>query len=271
MLKRAGIIFKPARDALSTAREMGEFLDERGVEVVWEKESAARLGEEGVSIGEMKVDLYIVLGGDGMILWACSQGAGHEAPVLGFNFGTTGFLTEAMPGEWRDVLERVLAGEGYVEERTKLKVEVEGEQVGEVLNEAVVAAATPVRMLEMSLKVNGEFVYRLRADGLIVATPTGSTAYSMSAGGPVLDPATPAIVLTPLCPFGSGYRSIVVPDTAEVEVAVEDGKVGGVLVLDGQSTRELDFGAVVRVSLAERRLKLLRLRRDFYRRVREFL
>jgi len=271
MLRRAGIISKPTEEALSTAREIGEFLEERGVEVLWEKDSAARIGAGGVSIRNMKAELYIVLGGDGMMLWACSQGAGHDAPVIGFNFGTTGFLTEAMPEEWRSVLERVLAGEGYVEERSMLRVEVEGEPAGEVLNEVVVSAGTPVKMLEMSLRVNGELVYRLRADGLIAATPTGSTAYSMSAGGPVLDPATPAIVLTPLCPFGSGYRSIVVPETSTVEVVVENGKERGMLVLDGQSMRELEFGAAVQISLAERRLKLLRLKRDFYRRVREFL
>jgi len=271
MLGRAGIIAKPVREALSTAREMGRFLEERGVEVVWETQSASGVGTEGVPVSRMRAELYIVLGGDGMILWACSQGAGHDAPILGFNFGTTGFLTEAMPGEWREVLERVLRGEGYVEERSKLRVEVAGDVVGEVVNEVVVSARTPVRMLEMSLRVNSEFVYRLRADGLIVATPTGSTAYSMSAGGPVLDPATRAMVLTPLCPFGSGYRSIVVPDTARVEVRLEDGKERGALVLDGQSARELEFGETVRITLAERTLKLLRLRRDFYRRVREFL
>ncbi|NOZ58052.1 MAG: NAD(+) kinase [Euryarchaeota archaeon] len=270
-IKKVGLIVKRTPEARETARQIASFLRDCGVGVVYDAECARDIGAEGCEIEAMEVDLYLVLGGDGMILKAAARGAGSRAPILGFNFGTTGFLTEAGPGEWRPVLEEVLSGSGVVEERSKLSVMVSGEKAGEALNEAVVASGSPVKMLHLEVYVDGDLAQSLRSDGVIVATPTGSTAYSMSAGGPILDPRTRALVITPVCPFSSSARSIVVPDDLAVEIRVVNAKESALLVIDGQKVLTLRPEERVTVRRSRRTVRLLKLREDFYARIRERL
>jgi NAD+ kinase len=270
-IEKVGLIVKRTPEAREVALQIASFLAERRIGVVYDAECARDVGAEGCEIEAMEVDLYLVLGGDGMILKAAARGAGEKAPILGFNFGTTGFLTEAMPEEWRSVLERVLAGEGEVEERGKLAVSVANRKVGEALNEAVIASASPVKMLHLNVYIDDALAQSLRSDGVIVATPTGSTAYSMSAGGPILDPRTPAIVITPICPFSFSARSIVVPENLPIRVRVLGAKESALLVIDGQEVLALEPEQDVVVRRSSSVVKLLKLKRDFYDRIRERL
>jgi NAD+ kinase len=270
-MEKVGLIVKRTPEAQRVAQEIASYLLQKGIDVVYDAECARDIGVEGCEIEAMKVDLYLVLGGDGMILKAAAKGAGNTAPILGFNFGTMGFLTEARPQEWRASLEKLLAGEYFIEERSKLSVLVAGEKVGEALNEAVIASASPVRMLHLHIYIDEALAQELRSDGVIVATPTGSTAYSMSAGGPILDPRTPAIVVTAICPFSFSARSIVVPEHLPIRVKVVDAKERALLVIDGQKVLSLEPEQEVTLRKSHSVVKLVKFRRDFYERIRERL
>ncbi len=269
-MKKAGLLVKKTPEALKTALEIKDFLETHGLEVIFDHESSPEFGFRGKKIEEFDVDLLIVLGGDGMILKAASR-VQKEIPLLGINFGTMGFLTEMKPDSWREALEKVLQGSYILEERSKIDVLVKGEKIGEALNEAVVITSSPVKMLQLEIFLNGIELDEVRADGIIVATPTGSTAYSMSAGGPIVDPRTRALVITPICPFQSSARSFVVPDNLEIKVKLIMSKKEAILVVDGQTVTEVSPEDEIVFKLSERKLTFIKLQEDFYTRIRERL
>ena len=162
----------------------------------------------------------------------------NEVLVLGINYGSLGYLTDFRIEEMRPALEAILRGECDIDPRVMLRAEHwrDGEKVseGRVLNDVVINKAALARIIEIEMSLNGQFVNSFRADGLIVATPTGSTAYNLSAGGPIIYPSMEAMVVTPICPFTLTNRPIVVPDDAEIELKLENENEGVVLTLDGQ-------------------------------------
>jgi NAD+ kinase len=196
----------------------------------------------------------IALGGDGTLLGVVRDMGERPVPILGVNRGHLGFLAHVNPGEVADVLEKVLDGSYVVRERARLTVSQlshSGLRTGDlVLNDAVFTKGTPLaRMIELEASVGGERVASYRSDGLIVATPTGSTAYNLSAGGPLLHPSLRAIVLNPICPHTLTQRPMVLPDDVQIEVQlVSDEPVA--LTLDGQLGETLEPGDRVRVALA---------------------
>ncbi|NOZ94344.1 MAG: NAD(+) kinase, partial [Acidobacteria bacterium] len=213
MIKKVGLILKDdSRDAAAVAKEIEDYLEERGVRCLYENMK--------------KTDLVISLGGDGTLLKAADFIRGRKIPLLGVNIGTVGFLTEVTSENWPEYLDRVLEGDYRILERTKLSVWVEGEEVGEALNEAVVMTSTPVRMLWYQIQVDGQVAQEVRADGVIVSTPTGSTAYSMSVGGPIVSPSVRAFIITFISPFKLTSRPLVIPDSSEVRVKVLDRRRG---------------------------------------------
>lgn len=184
------------------------------------------------------VDLIVVLGGDGTMLGASRLVGARQTPVLGVNFGWLGYLTEFTLDELYPALDKVLAGDFSLERRMQLEVTVNGgAQVlasHRALNEAVVNEAAPARMIEFECLIDGMPVNTFRADGMIVATPTGSTAYSLSAGGPIVHPAMEAILLTPVCPHTLSNRPVVVPGECEVEIRFKKASDALMLTIDGQ-------------------------------------
>jgi NAD+ kinase len=184
------------------------------------------------------VDLIVVLGGDGTMLGASRLVGARQTPVLGVNFGWLGYLTEFTLDELYPALDKMLAGDFSLERRMQLEVVVNGgAQVlasHRALNEAVVNEAAPARMIEFECLIDGMPVNTFRADGMIVATPTGSTAYSLSAGGPIVHPAMEAILLTPVCPHTLSNRPVVVPGECEVEIRFKKASDALMLTIDGQ-------------------------------------
>jgi len=270
-MEKYGLVIKKIPRALKLGREIKSFLEERGKEVVVDSESSSSLGIKGEEIEEMVVDAFIVLGGDGMILKVNASNR-LNVPLLGINFGTMGFLAEVQPQEWREPLEKVLAGEYSIEERSKISVYMEGEKKGEVLNEAVINTASPVKMLHLRIFLDGDVVDEVRSDGVIVATPTGSTAYSMSAGGPIVDPRTRAIVVTPICPFRAAAKSFVVPDDMEIRVQLMTTAMKeAILVIDSQIVADVPPDAEIQFRLARDRFHFIHIKSDFYGRIRERL
>jgi len=267
----------PAGRAEPAVREVVEWLRRRKVAAVVEERTAALIGAaaaDGVAVApgrEMaaRADALVVLGGDGTLLSA-SHLLDKPVPVLGVNFGTLGFLTEITMPELFPALEGVLRGEYRFEERSMLRARVvrrdEPEVVGDVLNDMVITKAALSRIIELEVSVGGLFVSSFRADGLIVSSPTGSTAYNLAAGGPILHPALAAIVLTPICPHMLSNRPLVIGDESLVEVRLRAAREGEVhITFDGQRGFPLDRADVVAVTRSPRTLRLVKAPdRDYY-------
>ncbi len=241
-LESVGICLKPGQpQAAGLVRGLGKWLEERGLRVAFDEDAAEPGGEPGTPRDTLvaEADLVIVLGGDGTLLSVARNAGERAVPILGVNLGTLGFMTEIAQDELFAALERVLSGQMRVESRMRLCVRVlrEAEEVDSwlALNDAVVANATSARLVEITARVEGDAITTYHADGLIVATPTGSTAYSLSAGGPILDPRLEAFVLTPISPHTLTQRPVVLPGDLRIEVSTR-GRGGELrLTVDGQT------------------------------------
>jgi len=211
----------------ASLRDLAAFLKKRGCETFIEKETAADLGEKGVhaldyaAIGA-KADLAIVVGGDGTLLAAARNLVRHRVPVVGVNLGRVGFMTDIGHRDMQEGIGAILDGKYTIKERAALDAEIRrgNESILKTLalNDAVVSKGAQGRLIEFELRLDGEFVYTLRADGVIVATPTGSTAYALSAQGPILHPAVPAFALVPLAPHTLSARPVSVSDKSVIEI-----------------------------------------------------
>jgi NAD+ kinase len=271
-LRRFAIVAKVgSRDAANTAQELAEWLRRRGREAVLDQatlRAKGMNGEEAFHPGG-SYDLVVVLGGDGTLL-SVARTLTSEVPLLGVNLGNLGFLTEIHRGELYSAMVRVLEGSFKIERRTLFDVAVERASGGApgqflVLNDAVITKSALARIIDLTLRVGDHLIARFRADGLIVSTPTGSTAYNLSAGGPILYPLLPVAVLTPICPHALALRPIVVPDDVPIEVRLETQREEVFLTLDGQEGTSLGFGDVVRVTRSAARVRLARVSaRSFY-------
>lgn len=264
--KTIGIFSRPRRAILADiVPKLLDWMHQRGVTTtLLDSETALAMNqvEKGLTRHEIaqRADLLLVLGGDGTLLAAAREAAPHGIPILPINLGGLGFLTSFTLEELYPGLEQTLEGCAPVSERVMLLAErVNGGTAltQRVLNEAVVHKGTLARMIEVELYIDGGFVCRYRADGLIVATPTGSTAYSMSAGGPIVHPAVESILITPICPHSLNDRPVVVPDVSTIEVCVEENADSVFLSMDGQTGVPLQPGDRVRIMRAAERLKLI--------------
>jgi NAD+ kinase len=247
-IKRIGVVVKPHQpDALDTLCRLTEWLNQKEIQLVGQAEIAHEQIERqtgcAVEIVEddqlaPSVDLILVLGGDGTMIATARIIGDAEVPVMGVNYGGLGYLAEFPIEELFAALESILSGEYKVQKRVMLAVELwRGEELitrSRVLNDVVVNKSALARIIEMEAYLDSQFVNRFRADGLIVATPTGSTAYNLSAGGPVIYPSMNAVVITPICPFTLSNRPIVVPDGSMIEVRLMTDKEEVALTLDGQ-------------------------------------
>ncbi|TLN18296.1 NAD(+) kinase [bacterium] len=218
---------------------------------------------------EKMADLLVVLGGDGTFLSAVRYLGGMEIPVMGVNLGALGFLTEIAVEEIFQALEGLIRDEGLVEKRMTLAGEIiRGGEVIErftVLNDVVFSKGALARISELGVWVDGLFLTLYRADGLIISTPTGSTAYSLSAGGPIVHPALPAIVLSPICPHAMSHRPIILGPQSVVEVRLKEMNGEVVVTLDGQSGLALEQNDMVRVHRSASSVLLVRAPgRDYF-------
>ena len=272
-MKSAAIISKPAKPELSTilpellawfhARDYKLYLDQQSAQYVEGEEVVPRS-----QLGQKKPDFALVLGGDGTLLSAARAVASEDVPILAVNLGSLGFLTEVPLSEMYATLEAVNAGLCPTEQRAVIDCWAyrENEQLAHhfALNDVVVNKSALSRLVDFDLLIDGAFVFSYKADGLIVATPTGSTAYSLAAGGPVLMPSVQSFVVTPVCPHALTHRPLVVRDTAQIELRVETGAEEAFLSIDGQVGMPLRQGDRVICQRAAHTVKLMRVRRTFF-------
>jgi NAD+ kinase len=247
-ITRIGIVLKPHQpDALKTICELVVWLAKRGIKLVGgpELEREQIEHQTGCPVDEISgeklagdVDLILVLGGDGTMIATARMIGDQEVPVLGVNYGGLGYLAEFRIQELYSALESILAGNYRLDKRVMLAIELRRGDTpvtsNRVLNDVVINKSALARIIEIETYLNHQFVNSFRADGLIVSTPTGSTAYNLSAGGPVIFPSMNAVVITPICPFTLSNRPIVVPDDAEIELLLKTDHEEVALTLDGQ-------------------------------------
>jgi NAD+ kinase len=280
-MKRIGIIAKKNKpEAVSIARSLVEWLQPKKIEVYIEEEMGRLLFTSGPSlraglplsdssINSVErsdipdhVEMIIVLGGDGTLLSVARLVGDHEVPILGVNLGGLGFLTEITLEELYRVLERVIQGDFITDERVVLNAAVirRGERMAEftVLNDAVIDKGALSRIIDLETTINGQYLTTFKSDGLIISTPTGSTAYNLSAGGPIVYPSLHCIIVTPICPHTLTNRPIVIPDDVEIRSILQTKQQEVILTLDGQQGFSLEFEDVVEVRKAGGRILLIK-------------
>jgi NAD+ kinase len=268
-----GIISRPRRSNLAVVvPPLLKWLEARGVQTLFDEETASSLSDGSKGQTRQRVadasQLLLVLGGDGTMLAAARLAAPRGIPILPINMGSLGFLTSFTVDELHPALDDTLQGRFSLSERVMISVELEraGRVIDNqrVLNEMVVNKGALARMIELELTIDSDFVCRYRADGLIVATPTGSTAYSLSAGGPIVHPAVESFVITPICPHTLSDRPLVVRDSSCIEMKLSGNTESVFLTLDGQRGIPLQPTDRVRVCRAKEMLKLIQPRKKSY-------
>lgn len=273
-MRRVGIVARGDRtEARAVVEALVGWLAARGGEGVVDADTAAALGLAGALVADRralpgKVDLIVVLGGDGTLLSVARFVEGRDVPLLGVNLGGLGFLTATTLEALYPTLEAVLRGEYAAEERMVLRAELarEGGPAVEqlALNDVVVAKGALGRLIDLEVRADGEPMTAYRADGLIIATPTGSTAYNLSAAGPILFPTMDAVVLTPICSHALTNRPIVLPGSTRLDVVLLTDSPDVVLSVDGQAGGPVTARDVVRVRRAPARIRLIRDPRKSY-------
>ena len=273
-MKRAAIISKQGKPELgNVVREVVAWLLERKYTIIADAVTREFCPQcepaEREQLTEKKPDFVIVLGGDGTLLSAARNVACAGIPILGVNLGSLGFLTEIKQEEMIEALEALHSGRCGVSERGMLHCQLrrKGECLAsyEALNDVVVNQSALARITDFDVRANGVFVANYKADGLIVATPTGSTAYSLAAGGPILTPNIPAFVITPVAPHALTNRPLVVPDTALIEISMKVTRESAYLTVDGQQGMPLEDGDVMHCKKSQCTVKLLKLaERSFF-------
>jgi NAD+ kinase len=271
-MKRIGIIAKQNKpEVVPLVRNLVEWLRPKKIEIYME-EGMGNLFDSAPSgpyLNPVKreeipahVEMIIVLGGDGTLLSVARQVWNKNIPILGVNLGGLGFLTEISLDELYRVLERIIQDDFEINEREVLDTAVirKGRRIAEftVLNDAVINKGALARIIDLETTINGEYLSTFRSDGLIISTPTGSTAYNLSAGGPIVYPSLHTIIITPICPHTLTIRPIIIPDDVKIRALLKSRNEEVTLTLDGQQGFSLEFEDVVEVGKAEGRILLIK-------------
>jgi len=274
-MQRVGVVAKERLErAASHLAEIAAWLDARKITPVFDSETAALARSAGASRFDIverddlpaQVEMIVVLGGDGTLLGTAGRiaQAKSQIPILGVNFGSLGFLTEVTLPEIFSSLESAVNGTAQIDERLMLQVAVDagGRRLADrvVLNDVVVTQGALSRIIELSVAVDGEFMMRVKADGLIIASPTGTTAYNLSAGGPIVHPRVDGLTITPIAPHTLTNRPVVVPGSSDIRIQplMQDDQAEVFATFDGQALLRLKNDHVVSVRRADRRMRLIR-------------
>ena len=253
-----------SREALTFAGEIKTVLENEGCDAVFDNDTALSLGVHGVSLADADADVVIVVGGDGTILRTIHQ-MRRPIPVIGVNWGEVGFLADLEPSETLEFVRNLHRGFS-VEERMRISLSKDGTCLGDALNEALIVTTRPAKMLQFSIIIDGVTAEQFRADGLLISTPTGSTAYAMSAGGPIVDPRVQGFLLVPLAPYMLSSRPHLISSDRNLEVRLESSKPAN-LVIDGQQTIKLGTSSIVEVRRSDNPARFVDVKRNFFEKV----
>jgi len=274
--KTIGIIGKSADPGIEhVIREISLFCQKEELDVLLDKYTSTHIGNTDLQIAARddlgrQCDLVVVVGGDGTMLSAARTLCDYEVPLIGINLGRLGFLTDISPSEAEDRLSEILNGEYEVEERLLLKATMKrnGKVIasGTALNDIVVHKWEVAHMIETDTYINGHFVHTHRSDGIITSTPTGSTAYALSGGGPIIQPGLEALVIVPICPHTLSNRPIAIKSDSQIKIIMsKTGRNKGQATCDGQLLHEMEIGDEILIEANPRKLKLLHPKgHDYY-------
>ena len=256
--KKAGIVVKPYDDVIPYLGNTIEILRSFQVEVVLE-EIAARLIGSSSNISRENIgayaDIIILIGGDGTFLSVAKQAVENQIPVAGFNLGSLGFLTELKKENLETNLRNIFYGEPKISHRKMLEIDFKGKRYT-ALNDVVVGKGSIARVIKMCLEIDAAYVAEIGGDGLIISTPTGSTAYSLAAGGPIVTPHVNGIIVTPICPHSLTFRPLVIPGSSKIKVTLLYG-TESFLTVDGQKVIPVDTGDFFTASVLDKTLLMV--------------
>lgn len=274
MIKKIGILARPCTEGIkSIMEEVVQWAKGKGMEIFFDLEAGKILGIEGENREELprKSDLIIAFGGDGTILSIAPECAIAKKPVMGVNLGTLGFLAEFGRDETIESLEKIVKGGALISKRTMLEINYKDKKFL-ALNEVTVSKAFSTRLIELTVFINEELLASIRGDGLIFSTATGSTAYSLSAGGPILEPSLECIIMTPICPHTLSVRPIVLPPSTRVRVESKSGEDEIHITIDGKLRTGFEKGSSLIIEKSPHHLLLISsFQKDFYELLREKL
>lgn len=268
-LESVGIITK--RNIIANKQvvfDLVKYLQKKGKKIIFDNNSAALFeGKDGMKKQKIlrKADFIICLGGDGTLLKTARRMGKKKVPILGVNMGTLGFLTETTPDKMYEVLDKCFEGKYVLDRRFILRVTIyrDNEKIytNLALNDAVINQGLFARLIDLRLEVNQRKIIEFEADGIIVATPTGSTAHALSAGGPIVHPSVPSFVIVPICPASLSVRPIIVPNDRQLKLIVQTHRVKEHvgLTLDGQETFDLEYGDEIKIRKSSRMFDMIRL------------
>lgn len=264
---RIGFLSKPeCPRCIELIKSLTNYLKSNGHDYVIEQGTAKEMKVEGERLERIEADLIITVGGDGSALWALQK---TRLPILPINVGSLAFLSEVEPENAIVTINRLFRGEYKIEERARIKTTVNSRRLPDSLNEAVLKTMVMSKIRWFGVYLDNDFIHNIRADGIIIATPTGSTSYSLSVGGPILDPKVKAFIISYMAPFSLSARSMVVPSQSTIRaVALDKGK-SIMLTLDGQEGVEVGFHDEISFTESEYPAKFIRFNSDFYRNTRE--
>lgn len=265
-IKKAGIVVKPHKDVTFYLKKTIKLLEKNGIEFVLENIAANLLGlKSRVSRGKIAddVDIIILIGGDGTFLSVAQQAVENGIPIAGFNLGTLGFLTELSKDSLENCLNDIFSNSLKISERKLLEIYFKGERYI-ALNDVVISKGNIARIIKLKLEINGSEVAQIRADGLIISTPTGSTAYSLSAGGPIVTPKVNGVIITPICPHSLTFRPFVIPDQSVIKVTLISETTRVFLTLDGQRVIPMSTTDYFKTNIYDKKLKIVEARNMNY-------
>lgn len=248
------------------AKDISGFLKDNGQEIICENKTSLALNlGEGVDFKNLFGDIALVIGGDGTVLHTVRQ-LNKQIPIIGINRGRVGFLTDLEPEEAEEYLKKIIAGDYKIEKRMRLYLSVDGEYAGEALNEAVIVSSRPAKILQLTINIDHVPAERFRADGVIISTPTGSTGYAMSAGGPIVDPWTDGFLIVPLAPYYLSSRPHIVSSRRRLLIELDSTKPAD-LVIDGQHITELYNGNVLSIEKSSEPALFINAGKNFFAKV----
>lgn len=258
--------------------EIIQWLINQGLKVVLPEGKSEELEIDNLDVAVEEIrktaDIMISLGGDGTLLRACAVTAGTDIPVLGINLGHLGFLTEATLGDWQDTLNRTLSGHFEIQERMMVECHVyrNGQAIfgGTALNDVVIGNGVEMQLIKLSLKINGQYAGSYSADGVIIATPMGSTAYSLSAGGPIVNPGVECMIITAICPHTLSARPLVIPSGEIIQMRERSGK-SCMVCLDGHTVFKVLSDDIIKVKKCSSYARFIHVGKEFYTTIREKL
>jgi len=257
-----------AKEPLELAQSIGWELSNEGHQVIYEESVASELGYSGVSLNEVNADLILVIGGDGSVLRTVRQ-MNKQIPVLGINQGRVGFLTDVEKENIPTIFSH-LHPPFKLDKRMRISVECNGRNLGSALNEAVIVTSRPAKMISITIILDGKKIDSLRADGVIISTPTGSTAYAMSVGGPIIDSGVEAILLVPIAPYMLSSRPYIFNSCSEVKIVIDSEKTP-ILAIDGQNQYELPEETTVTIRKSNEPALFVDVGRTFFEKVEQKL